>query len=85
MCFHEPFCDPYHFGPESISDRYHEEGKAKRGVERSQSTYWGAFEKISKAAAEVIMHPGVWHGFGTNRALGPAGFHQGYGKEFHSA
>ncbi|KAI9770597.1 MAG: helicase [Geoglossum simile] len=51
-CFHEPFCDPFHFGPESIGERYQGEEKARAGGERSKSTYGGVLENILGAATE---------------------------------
>jgi hypothetical protein len=51
-CAHEPFGDSFYYGPERLSDRYHNEAtRVKSGF--SQTTYRDVLDQLEKDGSEV--------------------------------
>ncbi|KAF2715416.1 hypothetical protein K504DRAFT_457583 [Pleomassaria siparia CBS 279.74] len=51
-CFHEPFGDPYYFGPERLAERYMDDAKARKESGYADCTYKAVFDMMAKGGSE---------------------------------
>jgi len=52
QCVHEPFGDPWYFGPERLADRYADDEEARKKTGFQDSTFQNIFERIEKDNTE---------------------------------
>ena len=52
-CVHEPFGDPWYFGPERLSDRFEKDEKARIKTGFSNTTYQDVFAEMEAKNAQV--------------------------------
>lgn len=53
QCVHEPFGDPYYFGPERLAERYENDSESRKASGYSEATYRTIFDMIARENSEV--------------------------------
>jgi hypothetical protein len=55
QCVHEPFGDPWYYGPERLSDRFEDDEKTRVKSGFSESTYAMILDEIERQNDEVRL------------------------------
>ena len=54
---HEPFGEPYYYGPERLGDRFENDPEYREKTGFSQATYKDIFDKIEQDGSHVRIPP----------------------------
>lgn len=59
VCEHEPFGEPFYYGPERLSERFEEDPEYREKTGHSQTTFKDIFDKIEQDGSQVSPPPTV--------------------------
>ena len=55
VCEHEPFGEPYYYGPERLGNRFENDPEYRENTGFSQATYKDIFDKIEQDGSHVSL------------------------------